>query len=267
MLAYFGQQPINKDLPAILHAGCKTTGEVVHLVTRSNELASRVIAIDREIESLNNLEAYIAECRNFYGPEYRAQDFEIKLSERPAKLEALQAERKGTALSSIEAPAILSIAALQRLENYPTEISIKAVAQGCLAPIKEQIEPSAVQSLVRIIQNQFAGLTLVEVAHVLNKFIAGEVKIFGKVGVNDITVLLHNYQTEKQAILEAEAEGQHLSAKQARSQGELNAAMAETRDRLKRAQQEKQDLAEAKRWAQKEQTKQSYLQSYTNNPE
>jgi len=267
MATYFGAQPINKDLPAILNEGCKSTGEVVKSITRSNELASRVILIDREIESLNNLEAYIAECRSFYGPDYRAQDFETLLSERPAKLEALQAERKGTALSSIEAPAILSIKALQRLADYPTEITIKAVTQSSLAPIKEQIEPNAVQSLVRIIENQFSALTLVEIAHVLNKFIAGEVKIFGKVGVNDITYLLNQYQIEKQAILEAEAEGEHLSAKQSRSEGELNAAITETRERLKRAQQEKQDLAEAKRWAQKEQTKQSYLNSYKNNPE
>jgi len=267
MAVFFSQQSINRDLPIIIQAGCKTAAEIVKQITSSNELASRVIFIDREIDRLNNLDAYISECRSFYGPDYRQQDFETELTEKPRKLIALQADRKSTALLSIENPAILSINALQRLSDYPTEISIKAVTQTALAPVKEQLEQGVLQSISKVIQTQFADFTLIEVAHVLNKFVSGEVKIYGKLGLNDVAVLLHNYQNEKYAILEAEAENEHLTVKQARSQGEINAAIQETRDKLKRIEQEKQDLADAKRWAQKEQTKQSYLKSYINNPE
>jgi hypothetical protein len=65
--------------------------------------------------------------------------------------------------------------------------------------------------------------------------------------------------------LEHLADNLHLDQKQGRSQGELLMAIQETREALKRKEQEKQDINDAKRWAQKEQTKQSYLQSYQAN--
>ena len=259
MLEYFVKQEINSDVVAINSMAMQTMESLIADVVTSNELAAKVQALDKQIEQLNSLENYIADCRKLYGADHRKEEFDWQLQNKDAAISHLTAERTEFAKAAVALPQILSIKALVRLSDIEAKESIKAVTKEATQPIKSLIEAGSLNYLNRIIEKEYASLTLVEVAHVLNQFVSGKIKIFGKLTVSELSAAFIAYAQEKAAYLELQAEEAHISQKDTRSYGELSVAMAKTRQRLFEAEQTKKDVADAKRYAQKERYKQSYL--------
>jgi len=235
MLIHFSKQPINSSIDYIAELATEPTDLIIQAINERNTYANEVKLIDKQIAGLNNLEGYIAECRKLYGNDYRKQDFDQALQERPDKLAELETKRPQLVKLSVTYPQILSINALQSIEGLSTSLTIQSLCKSILAPLKDQIEAGISQSLAKILVKQFGSLTLIEVGHCLNKFVNGEIKIYSKLNINDITVCIQTYLREKQAINEAEAEDQHQQLRQARSQGELTQAIRDTKERLQKS--------------------------------
>lgn len=259
MLAYFASQPINCDAVAMLEKAMQPMESLITDVATSNELAAYVQTLDRQIDRLNNLEHTIAEYRKLYGAEYRKDEFDWQLENKESAIANLQALRTATAKNAITQPQILSINALLRLSDCNVGESIKQVIKEALQPIKTVIEAGTLTYLNKIIEKQYGTLTLVEVAHVCSKFVTGEIKIFGKLTISELSAAFIDYTRQKAEYLQLLADEAHLSIKDARSYGELSAAMQDSRDRLKQSEIMAKDIQDAKRFANREKLKQNYL--------
>ena len=75
MLIHFSKQPINSNIELIAELSAEPTDTIVKAINDRTTYANDVLAADKEIARLNNLEAYITECRRMYGNEYRKQDY------------------------------------------------------------------------------------------------------------------------------------------------------------------------------------------------
>lgn len=258
MLEYFGKQDVNCNAIAIIEKGMQSMETLIHEITTSNELAAYVQSLDAQIEKLNNLETTIAEYRKYYGADYRKDEFDAQLAGKDVAIANLQALRTATAKNAVSNPQILSIKAITRLQGEGVKETIKQLTREALHPIKNVIEAGSLTYLNKIIEKEYSSLTLAEVAHVLSRFVKGEIKIFGKVTISELSAAFIAYAQEKARYLESLAEEAHISQKDTRSQGEINAAMAESRERIRQAEQSARDVQEAKRNAHKEQLKISY---------